>query len=101
LLLTTEVVLIEIADGLSAPRFRAAAISSIEMLSTNPLAEIVNLSTDLYQRGFELYKNRLDKGWGLTDCISFVVMADRGSTDVLTTDDHFRQAGYNALLLDQ
>ena len=38
------------------------------------------------------------KEWGLTDCISFVVMADRGLTQALTADDHFTQAGFVALL---
>ncbi len=47
-----------------------------------------------------LYRERPDKEWGLTDCVSFVVMRERGLTEALTTDDHFRQTGYRALLLD-
>ena len=47
-----------------------------------------------------LYRARPDKEWGLTDCVSFTVMTDRGLTEALTTDDHFRQAGFRALLLD-
>ncbi|MDP7134637.1 MAG: PIN domain-containing protein, partial [Planctomycetota bacterium] len=42
---------------------------------------------------------RLDKGWSLTDCVSFVVMQERGLVDALTTDLHFQQAGFRALLL--
>jgi len=42
----------------------------------------------------------MDKEWGLTDCISFVVMKDRKLTDVLTTDHHFEQAGFKSLLRD-
>ncbi len=38
------------------------------------------------------------KEWGLTDCISFVVMQKRSITEALTADDHFRQAGFRALL---
>ncbi len=37
--------------------------------------------------------------WGLTDCVSFVVMQERGLTDAATADEHFTQAGYRALLL--
>ena len=40
----------------------------------------------------------LIKEWGLTDCVSFLVMQDRGLTDALTTDEHFQQAGFRALL---
>ncbi|MFM5956954.1 MAG: PIN domain-containing protein, partial [Dolichospermum sp.] len=41
---------------------------------------------------------REDKEWGLVDCISFIVMQDRGITDALTADTHFQQAGFRALL---
>jgi hypothetical protein len=39
-----------------------------------------------------------DKEWGLIDCMSFIVMQDRGITEALTADDHFNQAGFKALL---
>jgi len=48
--------------------------------------------------GLELYARRPDKSWSLTDCISFVVMTDRGLTEALTGDHHFEQAGFRALL---
>jgi predicted nucleic acid-binding protein len=42
----------------------------------------------------------MDKEWGLTDCISFVAMQERGLTNALTTDRHFTQAGFQNLLVD-
>ena len=51
----------------------------------------------LYRRGLALYDARPDKEWSLTDCISFVVMADEGLTESLTGDGHFTQAGFKAL----
>jgi predicted nucleic acid-binding protein len=47
-----------------------------------------------------LYGARPDKEWGLTDCISFVVMEERGLTLALTTDRHFEQAGFQSALVD-
>jgi predicted nucleic acid-binding protein len=41
---------------------------------------------------------RLDKDWLLTDCISFNVMREAGLEEALTTDHHFAQAGFRALL---
>jgi predicted nucleic acid-binding protein len=38
------------------------------------------------------------KDWSLTDCISFVVMEERGVTEALTSDRHFEQAGFASLL---
>ena len=51
------------------------------------------------RRGLDLYQARPDKEWGLTDCLSFVVMNHEGITEALTADIHFRQAGFEALLL--
>jgi predicted nucleic acid-binding protein len=99
-LLTTEFVLIEIADGLSAIRFRAHAIRVIDLLRSSPLVEVIPASAQLFASAMGLYRNRDDKDWGLTDCSSFVVMREHHLSDVLTTDEHFRQAGFRPLLLD-
>ena len=45
-----------------------------------------------------MYVSHTDKEWSLTDCISFVVMRNRGIRRALTADAHFEQAGYAALL---
>jgi uncharacterized protein len=47
-----------------------------------------------------IYNSRSDKDWGLTDCTSFVVMSERNLTEALTTDSHFQQAGFRALLIE-
>lgn len=99
-LVTTDLILVEIADGLSSVKFRAAAIRTIELLRGSPRVEVVPFGEDLFDRGFALFMARQDKGWGLADCTSFLVMEDLGIADALTADDHFRQAGFNALLID-
>ena len=58
----------------------------------------MDATSELFERGLALYNARPDKEWSLTDCISFVVMADEGLTDALTGDRHFEQAGFTALL---
>jgi predicted nucleic acid-binding protein len=60
--------------------------------------EVVEASPELFQRGLALYEERQDKEGGLTDCISFVTMRDRGTQEVLTTDHDVEQAGVTALL---
>lgn len=100
-MLTTEFVLLEIADGLAAVRFRAQAARLIAVLQSSPFVEIVPASSSLFASALELYCRRTDKGWGLTDCASFVVMGDRQVSDALTADEHFAQAGFRPLLLAQ
>ena len=51
--------------------------------------------------GRTMNKKRMDKGWGLTDCTSFIVMQHYDVIDALTTDEHFQQAGFRALLLEE
>jgi Predicted nucleic acid-binding protein, contains PIN domain len=60
---------------------------------------VVPFDTSLIIRGLDLFRGRPDKEWSLTDCISFVVMEENGLTDAVTTDRHFVQAGFNALML--
>ena len=50
------------------------------------------------ERGLALYRARPDKAWSLIDCISFMVMTERGITEALTGDHHFEQAGFRAPL---
>ena len=98
--MTTEFVLAEIADGLAAVRFRPQVVSIIAAVQASPLVAIVPASSGLFAAALELYRNRLDKDWGLTDCSSFATMGERGLSVALTTDEHFRQAGFRALLLE-
>jgi uncharacterized protein len=97
-LLTTHYVQIEVADALSAPRFRADLAQFLRQLALDPGTEIIGPDIPLYERGLDLYAQRPDKAWSLTDCISFVVMAEHGLTEALTGDNHFEQAGFRAKL---
>ena len=95
---TTEFVLLELADALARPADRPEFLAVHEALLADPKFHIVPASTELFARGIKLYSQRMDKEWSLTDCISFVVMQDDDLTGALTADRHFDQAGFTALL---
>lgn len=97
-LITTRAVILEIGNALAKLRYRPAAVALLHALEKDPQVEILPLSEEVYERAWQLFQTRPDKEWGLTDCISFVVMQDRGLTEALTTDVHFQQAGFRALL---
>jgi predicted nucleic acid-binding protein len=97
-LVTTRAVVVEIGNALSKSKYRRAAVELLQSLEEDPTVEIVPLTEELYERAARLYATRADKEWGMTDCISFVLMRERGLTEALTADEHFRQAGFTALL---
>ena len=100
-LVTTKLEFVEVGNSLAKVRMRSQAARVIDVLRSNARIEVIPLSPELFAAGFDLYRNRPDKDWGLTDCCSFVAMRERGLAAALTTDEHFRQAGFQALLLEE
>ena len=97
-LLTTEYVLIEVGNFLSRSEDRALFPPLVRRVHGDPNTTIIWASHSLFEQGLDLYAQRMDKEWSLTDCISFVVMKQHGITDALTGDHHFEQAGFRILL---
>jgi predicted nucleic acid-binding protein len=97
-LVTTEAVLTEIADALCQRARRTWAVQTIDDLRGDRSVRCVGVDSRLFARALDFYRERDDKDWSLTDCISFVVMGDLRLTDALTSDVHFVQAGFRALL---
>ena len=93
----TEAVLVEIGNALSRDH-RSEASTFIDLCYTTPNIKVVPVDTTLLRRALDPYRHRSDKTWGVTDCLSFVVMQDHGLVDALTMDDHFQQAGFRVLL---
>ena len=95
---TTEYVLVEFMNLLSAPARRRRAHAVLAGVRANRSIRILPATVNLFDAGVAMHKERSDKSWSLTDCISFVVMGEHGITDALTGDRHFEQAGFRALL---
>ena len=94
---TTEWVLMELADALAAPTARSTVVGFLQAVRADPMFEVVGYAPTVYETGFNLFAARPDKAWSLTDCISFAVMTERGLTEALTADHHFEQAGFRAV----
>ena len=97
-LVTTEYVLIETLDALVSGDARQAGLDIVAAIREDRSIKVVAASTELLETGIRLFASRPDKNWGITDCMSFVVMRELGITKVLTADHHFEQAGFRALL---
>ena len=94
---TTEWVLVELANAFSSPVSRTNASEFLKDVRTVDSFEVIPSTPDTFESGIELYSSRPDKAWSLTDCLSFVVMTARGISDALTADRHFAQAGFNPI----
>ena len=93
----TEAILVEVGNALGAVN-RPGTVQFIQQCYETANLQVVTVDTSLLTRALQLYSERPDKTWGLTDCISFTVMWEKSLTDAVTADLHFVQAGFRALL---
>lgn len=82
----------------SGEYFRGIVSREIEKILLNQNIEITEATHENFLNGFELYQNRLDKGYSLTDCISMNICREYKINEVLTHDHHFTQEGFQILL---
>lgn len=79
-------------------RARREAVGMVDDLLSDRSTTVIRQTPDLFDRAFDLYRRRLDKGYSLTDCMSMVVCSDLNITEVLSHDHHFEQEGFAILL---
>ena len=99
ILVTTEFILLEVADALCKTHLRQKTYAYIHGIKQVPdIIKIIPLEQSLLEKGWGIYHQYSDKDWGLTDYISFVVMRQEGITEAFTSDRHFEQAGLTKLM---
>jgi predicted nucleic acid-binding protein len=102
-LVTSEMVLTEFLNDFASrgENLRKAAVLTTRRLIEEPQILIAPQTSALFQEALALYISRMDKAWSQTDCASFCIMRERGITDALTHDHHFKQAGFAPLLREE
>ena len=98
-LITTEEVLTEFLNFYAeAGNHRRRIVGAMcRQVLLHPNITVVSQSHESFSKGFDLYRQREDKGYSLTDCISMVISRDRAIQKVLTNDHHFEQEGFTIL----
>ena len=98
---TTQMVLNEVLaprSGTTRER-RQNAINLVDRILRNPQVHVVPQSPEQFEEALQLLRARtLDKEWSITDCASFLVMERFNIWEALTSDHHFEQAGFTAML---
>ncbi|HEV2296621.1 MAG TPA: hypothetical protein VGR35_22450 [Tepidisphaeraceae bacterium] len=97
-IVTTTSVLNEIGNHLSHPSNRRLFGQMLDRVIGDPDVRLVYVERKMFDEAVEPYRKRPDQSWSLTDCASFLVRKELGLTEALTTDNHFSQAGFRALL---
>lgn len=99
-LITSELILIEVLNfmGKYGETKRMAAVSLIRGFRNNSKVRVAPLRTDQFWNAVDFYYSRPDQEWGLVDCASFLLMAEKGIREALTNDHHFTQAGFTILM---
>lgn len=96
-LLITDAILLEIGNAL-ARGFKEQAIDIINFFIQSDEVEVVWHTSQVFDKAFAMFKKYDDKEWSLVDCISFVVMREKGIKQALTFDSHFQQAGFTSIM---
>ena len=93
----TEAIFMEVCNALSTYSHQKVSAFIKQCYLTDNI-RIINITPQLFQDGLNLYESRQDQTWGLVDCLSFIVMEQQKLIDAVTSDIHFIQAGFRALL---
>jgi uncharacterized protein len=96
---THNYVLAELVALGQARRFnRAAILSLVTDVASDPDIELLWVDTALHTAAMALLNIRLDRSYSLCDAVSFIIMHERNIRESLTTDHHFEQEGFQQLL---
>lgn len=100
-LVTTDGVVSEFLANCArtGPNHRARAVLHTQELKSSPRVEVVELTSMLVNAGITAYGGEFRyTRLSLQDCISILVMRERGISDALTADREFTLAGINVLM---
>jgi predicted nucleic acid-binding protein len=99
-LCTTDHVIAETLTLLRARKNSHVCETFYNIVKSSKELEIKSTTRERFQQTVEFFLKYSDKGYSFTDCLSFIVMHDLKLTEALTTDNHFEQAGFTALLAE-
>ena len=102
-LVTTQEMLTEFLTALSGagPEARKQAAQMVKDILDTGAVRVIRQSHESFLDGLDRYENRLDKKYSLQDCTAMNAMEAEGITQILTSDHHFEQEGFIALMREE
>jgi uncharacterized protein len=74
------------------------AVEIGNMLLESPTVTLVQVEESRLLAAWDYFARHADKSYSLADCVSFLVMRERGIEQALAFDRHFTQAGFQRLV---
>ena len=98
-LITTDEVLTEFMTFFAptGAEGRTLVVNFLKKIRLNPNVQVIPQTRQTFDAALELFEQRADKTYSLTDCGSMRIMQNLGLNEVLTHDPHFRQEGFTIL----
>ena len=96
-LVTHNLVFAEIVTFFNARGHHAKAVEVGNAILESPGMTLLPVNEELLRRGWDFLRQHDDKSFSLADCVSFVVMRERGISKAFSFDRHFVQAGFEKL----
>ena len=95
---TTDYVLDETLTLVKLRTEASVALALLERIEQSEVIRVEFIDATRFQSAKALFRKHADHGYSFTDCTSFTVMRELKLTAALTTDVHFVEAGFKALL---
>ena len=97
--MTTEWVIGETCTLLGARGVPHLIGSFLDQLAASRALRSINPDAETLDETKRFLRRHVNQGYSFVDCLSFCVMKNNRVMNALTTDQHFRKAGFRALLV--
>jgi uncharacterized protein len=98
---TTDYVIDETLTLVKLRTEARVAIALLERIEQSESIRVEEIDSARIRAAKALFRRHADHDYSFTDCTSFAVMHELRLTEALTTDGHFIEAGFKALLRRQ
>lgn len=96
---TTEWILGETCTLLVARKRPHLVARFLDYVDRSTALLVVNPEDGLLRSAKAMIRQQAEQGYSFVDCLSFCLMKEREVQQALTTDEHFRKAGFVPLLV--
>jgi predicted nucleic acid-binding protein len=96
-LLTTDYVLDESCTLAKARSGSAMASRLLDLVHATAALDLEWVGSERFEAAERQFRKYHDQAFSFTDCTSFVIMRERRIREAITTDEHFRIAGFLSL----